>query len=245
MSRTLACWRFLRLLWHVLDGVGVALLRFPRLSPEEQQMRVQAWAQAMLRIIGVSLRIVGQPPVAGPMLLVANHSSWLDISVLHATRYCRFVSKSDVQSWPLVSVLARAAGTLYLDRNSRRDTARVVRNVQTALQQGEVVAIFPEGTTGDGHTLRPFHPNLLQAAIAIDAPVQPVGLCYLDKTTGKRSFAPTFTGNATMLGSLWRTLRAAPIEAVVHFGPPERAQGRDRRTWSRDLHATVDRLRQP
>ena len=95
----------------------------------------------------------------------------------------------------------------------------------------------------DGRDLLPFHANLLQAALDADAPVQPVGLCFVDRASGAVSHAPSFVGDEGFLGSVWRTLAAPGITAVVHFGVPERAQGRDRRAWSQALHATVDALR--
>ena len=112
-----------------------------------------------------------------------------------------------------------------------------------ALEEREVLAVFPEGTTGDGRVLLPFHANLLQAAIATNAPVQPVGLRFVDKATGEISYAPSYIGDETLLGSIWRTLVAKPIVAVIHYGEPERAQGQDRRVWSQHLHARVDELR--
>ena len=119
----------------------------------------------------------------------------------------------------------------------------MVHQLQQALQRNEVLALFPEGTTGDGRTLRPFYPNLLQAAIACDAPVQPLGLRFVDKASGRISFAPSYTDDEILLVSLWRTLCAPPIEAIVHFGLPEFDQGRDRRIWALHLHNTVDSLR--
>ena len=239
-----ACWRLAAMLVHVLHGMGVVAWRFPRLSPEQQQARVQAWSVGLLARAGITLEVRGTPPVQGPVLLVANHLSWLDIPVMHAARYCRFISKSDVQAWPIVGALATAAGTLYIERSSRRDALRVVHRMHEALQAGQVLAVFPEGTTGDGRTLLPFHANLLQAAVSADAPVQPVGLRFVDRTTGATSFAPSYIGDETLVGSIWRTLAAPAITAVVHYGAPERAQGRDRRAWSEHLHATVDALRQ-
>ena len=238
-----ACWRVLRLLAHALHGLLVVLLRFPRLAPEQQQARVQAWALDLLRCAGVTLQVQGEPPRQGPMLLVANHLSWLDIPVMHAARYCRFISKSDVQGWPIVGTLATAAGTLYIERESRRDALRMVGSMQDALRAGEVLAVFPEGTTGDGRTLLPFHANLIQAAVAADAPVQPVGLRFTDQRTGETSDAPLYIGDDTLVASLWRTLTAPPIVAVVRFGEAQRADGRDRRAWSEALHAAVDVLR--
>jgi len=243
MRHPRACWRVLRLLLHVLRGLWVVALRFPRLSPDQQQAHVQAWSLGLLVCAGVRLELRGRPPEAGPVLLVANHLSWLDIPVLHAARYCRFISKSDVQDWPIVGTLATAAGTLYIRRESRRDALRMVVSMQDALMAGEVLAVFPEGTTGDGRRLLPFHANLLQAALEVHAPVQPVGLRFVDSASGATSHAPSFFGDETLLGSVWRTLSAPGITAVVHFGEPEHAQGRDRRAWSEALQAAVDGLR--
>ena len=234
----------LRIVGHILLGLWIASVRLPRLQPSQQSAQVQAWALAFLGHAGVLLEIRGQPPVTGPVLLVANHISWLDIPVMHAARHCRFVSKSDIQDWPLVGTLATAAGTLYIERSSRRDALRMVRLMEDALKEGEVLAVFPEGTTGDGRGLLPFHANLLQAAVASDAPVQPVGLRFTDQASGQTSHAPNYVGDETLLGSIWRTLCAPPIVAVVHYGQPERADGRNRRAWNHHLRQTVDTLRQ-
>ena len=231
------------MLAHIAKGLWIVALRFPALLPDQQHAHVQVWSMQLLAHAGISLRIVGRPPVTGPVMLVANHISWLDIPVMHAARHCRFVSKSDVQGWPLIGTLATAAGTLYIERSSRRDALRMVRTMQEALERGEVLAVFPEGTTGDGRAMLPFHANLLQAAVAAQAPVQPVGLRFADKATGATSFAPSYIGDETLLGSIWRTLSAPPIEAVVHYGVPEQAGERDRRVWTQQLHDTVDRLR--
>jgi 1-acyl-sn-glycerol-3-phosphate acyltransferase len=244
MRHLRACWRLLRLLGHIAKGLWIVALRFPALPEDRQHAHVQVWSMELLAHAGISLRILGTPPVIGPVLLVANHLSWLDIPVLHAARHCRFVSKSDVQGWPLIGTLATAAGTLYIERSSRRDALRMVRAMHEALERGEVLAVFPEGTTGDGRTMLPFHANLLQAAVTAGAPVQPVGLRFADRGTGATSFAPSYIGDETLVGSIWRTLSAPAIEAVVTFGEPEAAAGRDRRAWAQHLQHTVDRLRQ-
>lgn len=238
-----ACWRLLRVAAHVGVGLWMVTWRFPRLSVDQQGMQVQAWSVAMLRHLGIALQVRGQPPLTGPMLLVANHFSWLDIVVMHAARHCRFVSRSDVQAWPLVGTLATAAGTLYIQRSVRRDALRVVQQMTDALRARDVLAVFPEGTTGDGSTLLPFHANLLQAALAADAPVLPVGLRYADRATGAPSQAPSYVGDDSLLGSLWRTACAPPIVAVVHYGTPQQSQGLDRRAWSAQLRCVVDTLR--
>jgi 1-acyl-sn-glycerol-3-phosphate acyltransferase len=163
--------------------------------------------------------------------------------VLHAARHCRFVSKSELQHWPLVGTLATGAGTLFIERESRRDAMRVVHHMAECLRQGEVLAVFPEGTTGDGTQLLPFHANLLQAAISAEAPVQPVALHFADKATGAVSFAPCYVGDDTLVRSIWRTLSANGVVAVLNFGTLQLAQGRDRRTWASDLRTTIVELR--
>ena len=243
MRSLVACWRVLRIIVHLLHGLMVVALRFPSLSPAQQQARVQAWSLALLGHTGIRLVVQGQPAVQGPVMLVANHISWLDIPVLHAARYCRFISKSDVQGWPLIGALATAAGTLYIERSSRRDAMRMVRAMQKSLEDGEVLAVFPEGTTGDGRTLLPFHANLLQAALEAQAPVQPVGLRFVERATGEVCFYPSYQGDETLVGSVWRTLSCPAIDAVVHFGRPELAGERDRRAWAQHLHQVVDALR--
>nr|WP_295785178.1 lysophospholipid acyltransferase family protein [Rhodoferax sp.] len=243
MNRLRAVWRLLRVVLHLLGGVWTIYTLVPRLTLVQKHARVQVWALAMLDCLAIKLVVRGSPPLTGPMLLVANHISWVDIVVMHATRHCRFVSKDEIARWPVVSTLANAADTLYITRESRRDAMRVVHQMAQCLRDGDVLAIFPEGTTGDGSTLLPFHANLLQAAISADAPVQPVALQFVDTATGQISFAPCYVGDDTLWQSLWRTLKANNVVAMVQFGTPEQAQGRDRRAWAADLRQTIADLR--
>ena len=106
------------------------------------------------------------------------------------------------------------------------------------MRDGDTVAIFPEGTTSDGLSLLHFHANLLQAPIAVEAPVQPVALRFFD-AQGRLSLSPCYIGDDTLVTSLWRTLCDRGLTAQVHYGTPQTAQGRDRQQWARDLHAEV------
>ena len=235
--------KILHALLHALSGWLTITLLFPRWDQQRRDATVQAWAQRMLRVLGVPLHVTGQPVAQGPMLLVCNHLSWLDILVLHAARHCRFVSKADVRHWPLIGTLATGGGTLYIEREKRRDAMRVVHHMAESLKAGDVVAVFPEGTTGDGRALLPFHANLIQAAISAHAPVQPVALRFVDRASGKDSDGPLYLGDDTLVGSLWRTLAGRPFVAHVRFGEPQEADGRDRRQWAEDLRKTIAGLR--
>jgi 1-acyl-sn-glycerol-3-phosphate acyltransferase len=235
--------KILHALVHALAGWWTIVVLFPRWNAQRREATVQAWSQRMLRILGVPLHVTGHPPAQGPMLLVCNHLSWLDILVLHAARHCRFVSKSDVKHWPLIGTLATGAGTLYIEREKRRDAMRVVHHMAESLKAGDIVAVFPEGTTGDGRALLPFHANLIQAAISAHAPVQPIGLRFVDRASGRDSEGPLYLGDDTLVGSLWRTLAGRPFVAQVRFGEPQAADGRDRREWSQALREAIEALR--
>lgn len=238
-----ALWRMTRVILHVLGGLWTAYVRFGALTELQRQDRIVAWAGRLLELFAVRLEVRGDRAVGGPLVLVANHISWLDITVIHASRFCRFVSKADVRRWPVVGTLAACAGTVFIERESRRDAMRVVHRMTQSLHAGEVLAVFPEGTTSDGAGLLPFHANLLQAAISAQAPVQPVALQFLDPATGQASRAASYVGNDHLLGSVWRVLRSPGIRVVVSFGQVQTAQGRDRRGWAADLREAVAALR--
>ena len=243
-SHLAAAWRLVRIIGHVLRGLWVIRSEFGRLTPDACALLVREWSRQMLQLFGVELVVQGAAPGRGPLLLVANHISWLDILVMNAAHPARFVSKADVRHWPVLGSLITGAGTLYIEREKRRDAMRVVHHMAEALKAHDTLAVFPEGTTGNGRELLPFHANLIQAAISAHAPVLPVALDFVEGDSGQRSDAPLFIGDTTLLQSIWSTLRATRLQAVVHFGTPQTADGRERRVWAQDLRSAIEDLRQ-
>ncbi|HEX5785700.1 MAG TPA: lysophospholipid acyltransferase family protein, partial [Burkholderiaceae bacterium] len=124
------------LLW-VLWGVWKVHTGFARLPAAQRQALLRLWSQRMLSALGVRLRCTGADAAPGPLLWVANHLSWLDILVMNAVQPARFVSKADVKHWPLVGALVEGAGTLFIERESKRDALRVVHQAAAALQAGD------------------------------------------------------------------------------------------------------------
>lgn len=243
MSRLVAIGKLLVVVPHIAVGLFTIYGYFPRLSQTQRNSRIEVWAGALLNKLAIKLVVKGVPPSAGPVLLVANHISWLDILVMHAARHCRFVSKSDVKGWPVFGTLATAGGTLYIQRESRRDAMRMVNDMSDALKEGHILAVFPEGTTGNGVDLLPFHGNLLESAVQAQAPVQPVALQFVDEHSGEVSQGPSYVGDESLFGSLWRTLNTPGIVAVVTYGEPQAAAGRDRRAWAADVKGEIERLK--
>lgn len=230
--------RLLRAVLHVLHGMAV-MTRFPRLTPAERHARVGWWSAGLVRAMGLELRVSGVAPRPGATLLVANHISWLDIAAIHAAvPHARFVSKADVLAWPLLGWLIKNAGTLFIEREKKRDALRVVHTMAESLQRGETVAIFPEGTTGAGPELLPFHANLLHAAVTTGTPVQPVVLRFSEPG---HAFSPAaeFLGETTLLQSVWRIATARGLAVNVQLLPPMSTEHADRRALAEHLRQVI------
>ena len=240
MNALRALWRLGRALAHALSGLATIVLVFPGLDAAQREQRVQAWAQSMLALLGIRLEVRGTPPARGPILLVANHISWLDILVIHAARHCRFVAKAEVRHWPLIGRLASGGGTLYIERESRRDALRVVHHMADCLRAGDILAVFPEGTTSDGTGLLPFHANLLQAAVATGTPVQPVGLRFSD-CAEPVSQAAAYVGDTHLLRSLWSVVTAHGMRAQVTWLSPVDTGHVDRRLLAEGVRDQIRR----
>ena len=233
-----ALWRLARVIVHGGHGLVVMTLRFGSLDAVGRHARIQWWSAKLLRLLGIGLTVQGQPRV-GATLLVSNHISWLDIAAIHAAApHARFVSKSDVRHWPLVGRLVAGAGTLFIERESKRDALRVVHRMAAALAAGDSLVVFPEGTTGTGAVPLPFHANLLQAAIAAEAPVQPVVLRFHDP---HHAFSPSaeFVGETTLAQSLWGIACAQGLCVDVTLLDAEGSRHADRRALAAHLRERI------
>jgi 1-acyl-sn-glycerol-3-phosphate acyltransferase len=238
MRAAVGAWRLARVLLHGVHGLAIIVLRFGAYSAAQRHARIGWWSAKLLRLIGIALHAQGTPR-PGAKLVVANHVSWLDIAAIHAVLpEARFVSKADVKHWPLIGRLVTGAGTLYIEREKKRDALRVVHQMAQALRSGDTVAVFPEGTTGDGRTLLPFHANLLQAAIATATPVQPVVLRFFDAEHAISPLAQ-FLGETTLAQSAWRFVCARGLNVQVQVLEPQGTAHADRRRLAEHLRETI------
>jgi 1-acyl-sn-glycerol-3-phosphate acyltransferase len=237
MGAVLAPWRLARAVLHLLLGMAVMAM-FPLLDAAGRHARIRWWSAGLLRAMGLTAQVSGTPR-PGATLIVANHVSWLDIAAIHAAApHARFVSKADVLGWPLLGWLIRNAGTLFIERERKRDAVRVVHAVAEALKAGDTVAVFPEGTTGAGPELLPFHANLLQAAVAAATPVQPVVLRYFDE---QHATSPVveYVGDTTLAQSVWRVACARGLGVSVQVLAAQGTAHADRRRLAERLRQTI------
>ena len=231
-------WRLARGVVHLVHGMVIVAWRFPKLDAAARAPYIGWWSAKMLRLAGIALEVEGRPR-PGAALLVSNHVSWLDIAVIHAAcPHARFVSKADVLHWPVLGWLIRSVGTLFIERERKRDALRVVHEVAAALGRGETVAVFPEGTTGAGAKVLPFHANLLQAAIADHAPVQAVALRYHEPGRRFSTTAP-YIDQMTLVSSIWRVVTARGLGVKVRFLLSEGSTHADRRLLAAHLREEI------
>ena len=223
-------WRVPAVLLWALGGCLVAIFILPFGAPRPGTTGgalIRGWSRGFLRWFGVRVERVGAPLV-DPVMFVANHGSWMDISVLHTQREAGFVAKAEISRWPLVSWMARRGGTIFHQRGSTHSLGAVMTVMSERLRSGYSVAAFPEGGTAQPGTLKVFHARILQAALDANAPVQPVAIRYL--RDGQPWPGVGFRPGESFVGNLWRMLGERRVVAQVHFLQPvtHREEGRRR-----------------
>jgi 1-acyl-sn-glycerol-3-phosphate acyltransferase len=209
-------------LGRLLAAAGV--LFFVRVRP----------ARKLLRALGIRWSVIGAPIQPGA-LLAGNHVSWLDIVVMMAIdNRIRMVSKVEVGTWPVIGRLARARGTIFVDRSRPLSLPATVAEVTTALRAGDAVQVFPEGTTTCGAHPARWRPAFLQAAIDAGAPVQRFTLLFSTP-------AAAFVDDESLLVSLKRVLRLRGLSITVLVDEPKPPAG-SRRELARRFSPYSERV---
>jgi len=217
-------WRTPLLLLHSLIAFPLALIVF---NPLADRVRIGGerldhwmtrwWSAWLVRIFGFRIRHFGEP-VAGAVLFVANHVSWLDIELMHSRCTMSFVAKAEIAHWPLVGWLSTRSGTIYHRRGSAHSLGAVMQRVVTRLREGSPVGIFPEGGTGSGDRVRTFHARIFQVALDADVPVQPVALRY--GRDGRMDLRIPFAPGESFFANVVRLLGGPGMDAELHFLEP-------------------------
>ena len=200
-----------------------------RLGAPGQRRLPMLFHRYVCRVLGVRITIAGGLPAQGPMLLVANHVSWLDIPVIASLMPLSFVAKSEVADWPIFGWLARLQRTVFVERSRRQATGAAAETIAGRLAAGEAIVLFAEGTTGDGFRVLPYRSALLGAArngdqdAARPTTVEPVAIVYtrrggLPLTRREMPFIAWY-GDMDLLPHLKALLAGGPVDVTVSFAP--------------------------
>ena len=226
-------WRLPLLLVHVLVLLPLVLLAINpitsrlRLRGERlDELAIRLWSAGLMALFGLRTRRYGTP-LPGAALFVANHVSWIDITLLLSQRTVGFVAKAEISRWPLIGWMAGRGGTIYHHRGNNESLHGVMHQMVQRLQRGQAVGVFPEGRTLDGREIGTFHARIFQPAVVAGVPAQPVALKY-----GARGCAQTvmaFAKGENFLQNFLRLLGEPGRLAEVHFLEPIRVSEDGRR----------------
>lgn len=202
----LVLWLLLALLVHGLWRLVRARSPWPRL-----------FLGGAARLFGARARIVGTP-LRRDVVFLSNHLSWLDILLLAGATGTAFVAKAELRGVPLIGWLCTLNDTIFVSRGDRMGVERQVADLRDAFARGRAIALFPEGTTGDGTILLPFKAALLAALDPAPAGmmIQPVRIDY-GEATGELAWVGDEPGQAHATRVLNRRGR---FTATLHFLDP-------------------------
>lgn len=214
----LACYGTLTILLAPVQALILLLL------PPLWSLLPRFYHRLCCRIMGLQVRVVGQPSQARPTLFVSNHVSYLDIPVMGSVLPVSFVAKVEVAQWPGYGLLAKLQRTVFVDRR-RHTTVKQRDSLQARLIAGDPLVLFPEGTSNDGNRILPFRSALLSVAEAAPTErplaVQPLSIAYtgingMPMGWGLRPLVAWY-GGMELGGHLWRFSRLGKVEVVLEF----------------------------
>lgn len=234
-----------------------------RTAPRRAGAFAHWYHKQVCRLLGVHLRIEGSLARDRAVLLIANHTSWLDIPVISAVAPVSFVAKLEVANWPFVSSLARLQRTIFVDRTRRKSVGATASEMIARLNAGDTLVLFAEGTSSDGNRVLPFKSSLFAAAkppsgrmaTAPGTVVQTLAIVYthlhgVPLGRADRPFVGWY-GDMVMGSHAWELLKSGPLDVSVRLGPPVPLESfADRKQLARQSEAelrqsVVDLLRGP
>ncbi len=233
-------WRLARLTGKLLIGLWISVTSFARGDSVRRHAIIRSWSREILHLAGVDVRAIGFPTDSErPVTLIANHVSWADIFALNTQRACHFIAKAELRQWPLAGRLLANVGTIFINRSDRKETHRLKRVVHELLEAGETVAVFPEGTTSDGHGVLKFHASLLEPIVASEGEVWVVAIRYFRGHGTERTDAAAYIGDMTLLQSLQLIHDCGLVVAELHFIEAINCAGLSRRAVAQRAEAAI------
>lgn len=209
------------------------------------------WHGAVVRALGLRIRVTGEMSERRPLLIAANHISWADIVVIGSLFDVRFIAKSEMSNWPVMGFLSKLQRTVFVERERRRKSGEQASEIATGLAAGHAMVLFPEGTTADGNFVLPFKSSLFGAAqVAIDEHtadmvyIQPLAVSYTrlhGMAMGRKHRARfSWAGGEGLWPSLLRFLRERAVDVELRFGEPvEFTKATKRKDVAREVEASV------
>lgn len=248
MQKITACGRFLSVFVYTVCCLFLIAFVLPHADPEKKGRVIQKWAARFVAWLGIRVNVIGMEHItdaaihacgvtlgAKGRLVVSNHISFLDIFTLDSVLPSGFVAKAEIAKWPVFGSIAKAVGTIFIERGNKRALLGIGANMKAAIEAGCTLLMFPEGTTSDGTGLLKLHANLFDAAAKTGADVIPVVLRY--KSRGEITTAPAYVGNTGLFECLWSVVNTPDLTVDVVIG--QSFTGEDRHTLCKKASAVM------
>lgn len=213
--------KFVLMAFHLLLALilCVAMVMLPK---NVRHMLIQFWAKRLLRILKIKITLSGEVLKflsRDSYLVVSNHISWLDIPVIFSLKPITFVSASDVRTWPIIGMLAKISGAIFVDRDRKSSLVEVIQAMNHHFKtEKQSICIFPEGITSNGYQVLPFKSNLFQSAFEANKLLLPLSIKY--KENNVLTNRTSFHGSTTLFQSFKRVAKSNLIEVIVDIGHP-------------------------
>lgn len=200
-----------------------------RVAPQAARRFPHWYHRQVCRVLGIRLVVDGAVKADAPVLLVCNHTSWLDIISLSALAPVSFVAKKEVGRWPFVSSLARLQRTVFVDRTRRQAAGEATDEIMARLNQGDTIVLFAEGTSSDGNRVLPFKTSLFGAvkgpqAMGSNTVVQTAAVVYTHRRGLPLSRADRprvgWYGDMEMQSHAWDVLKSGPLTVTIKVSEP-------------------------
>lgn len=240
MKNVIAAWKMFVFFGSTL-GLYVAWFFGSFFIPNKQYWReliFSTWARIFVSNSRMTVEVLGTPPKP-PFFLVSNHLSYTDIPAIRAVLKGIFVAKGEIGGWFAAGKIVRDMGAIYINRSNRRDIPRAGLDIQKAMERGEGVIIFPEGTSSKGDEVLPFKSSFLEFAARSSVPVHYASISYRTPSgEPPPSYSVCWWDDVTFLAHLWRFFKLSRVDAIITFGETP-LQGADRKELAHDLWEKV------
>ena len=211
--------KFSLIIIHLFYGFFQALYIL-YINDKPKKRYIKNWSKRLLSILKIHLEInqdLNKLLSNKHFLIVSNHISWLDIFLINSIFPISFLSKGDVERWPLIGKLTKCADTIYIKRGNKKSLSMASDLIEKKLNKMDSVIFFPEGFATDGSKLLPFKSNFFQTAINCNVSILPLAIQYT--SDGKFTSAPSYAGDISLVQSMLSSIRIKNLTAHISVLP--------------------------
>ncbi len=252
MIRVVPIVLFLTLLALVLLPFQLAGIYF---NTHLQRTIPHLFHRVLCAVVGIRIREIGTRSMANPVLILANHVSWLDICVISAVAPAVFVAKNEIARWPVFGWLAKLQRSIFIDRQARHRTGAATQEIADRMLGGDAVVLFAEGTSSNGTHILPFRSALIGAVHHAlgktthhdSVTVQPLSLAYtgwagLPIGRGLRDRVAWY-GDIDLIPHLIGVLASGAVDVTITWGDARAYDmSANRKIIARDAEMAVRRM---